>query len=349
MILQNNKKPFLYIGACFALLCPVLIAQSHAEEDNIQALKQLYKRPLEIPYPESNPYSEEKDQLGKWLFFDPRLSASGTQSCATCHNPSLGWEDGMELGTGHEHQKLRRATPTILNLSWDELFFWDGRADSLEAQTEMPLESKTEMNMSKDKIVAFLKSIQAYNDAFGDAFPTEDTPVNSDNVKKAIATYMRGIVSGKAPFDHWIEGDEKALSDAAKRGFILFNKKANCAACHSGWKLSDNSFHDIGLPSDDIGRGELIPHLITMQHAFKTVGLRNIVKRAPYMHDGSFKTLEDVIDHYNDGFVRRESLSDEIKPLNLTPEEKTDLILFLKTLTSEDDPITIPILPKEGE
>lgn len=338
-----------YICAIYVLALSVCVFEqiARAENDDLESLKKLYIRPTEIPYPDTNPYSEEKDRLGKMLFFDPRLSASGTQSCATCHNPSLGWEDGMALGTGHGHQKLTRATPTILNLAWDELFSWDGRAEGMEAQVGIPIESEAEMNMSKDKLVAFLKSIQGYHESFADAFPEEDEPVSAENMEKALATYERGIVSGKAPFDLWIEGNEGAISDMAKRGFVLFNKKANCATCHSSWKFSDSSFHDIGLPSRDIGRGEFLPNLITMQHAFKTMGLRNIVQRAPYMHDGSLKTLEEVIDHYNDGFVLRESLSDQIKPLNLTSEEKADLIEFLKTLSSEDEPVVIPVLPKE--
>jgi cytochrome c peroxidase len=284
--------------------------------------------------------------LGNMLFFDPRLSGSGMQSCATCHNPAFGWEDGMALGTGHEHKKLKRATPTVENLAWDELYFWDGRAESLEAQTLIPIESDVEMHMTKEKMINMLEDIKEYKPLFEKAFPGESDPINENNVAKAIATFERGIVSEQAPFDLWIEGDEQAISEAAKRGFTVFNKKANCAACHSGWQFSDGSFHDIGLDTPDIGRGKFVPQLLLMQKAFKTTGLRNIERRAPYMHNGSLKTLEEVIDHYDHGFIQRDSLSEEIKPLDLTAEEKADLIAFLKTLTSEDTPVTIPVLPK---
>ena len=337
-----NKLPLFF---CFFFVAGSVLAGGE-EDPNIDSLKQLYLRPAEVVYPASNPYSEEKENLGKILFFDPRLSASGTQSCATCHNPSLGWEDGMEKAVGHGHKTLARSTPTILNLAWDHLFFWDGRSHSLEEQALIPIFSPAEMNMSGERLLQILKSIKGYEPLFKKAFPDDKEPLSLNNVSKAIATYERGIISGKAPFDEWIEGNESAISNGAKRGFVLFNVKGNCAACHAGWQFSDSSFHDIGLTSDDVGRGEFIPHLTSMQHAFKTVGLRNIDQRAPYMHDGSQKTLEQVIDHYNDGFESRDSLSDEIKPLDLTPTEKSDLVLFLKSLTSEDEAVSIPQLPR---
>ena len=341
-----QKYYFSFLAICFICLlaAPYISAQENKSE--IETLKAQYVRPLDIPYPEDNPFSEAKAELGKMLFFDPRLSASGTQSCATCHNPGLGWEDGMALGTGHGHKKLKRASPTILNLAWDDLFFWDGRAESLEAQASMPIESDAEMHMTEQDMMGILAGIEGYSNLFTAAFPEDKGKISKQNVLKAIATFERGIVSGNAPFDLWIGGDEKAISDSAKRGFVLFNKKANCAACHSGWRFGDSSFHDIGLDSPDIGRGEFLPQIASMQHAFKSVGLRNIAERAPYMHNGSLKTLEEVIDHYDHGFIKRDSLSDEIKPLNLTPEEKVDLVNFLKTLSSEDPAVTVPVLPK---
>jgi len=331
---------FLFVGL---LVSPVF---ADTGSDDIHQLKQLYLRPSKVVYPPSNPYSKEKENLGKTLFFDPRLSASGTQSCATCHNPSFGWEDGMAKAVGHSHKELARSTPSILNLAWDHLFFWDGRASSLEEQAILPIISEAEMNMSSDQLLAVVRGISEYNQLFSGAFPRQEQPINLENISKAIATYERGIVSGKAPFDYWIEGNDEAISEKAKRGFVLFNTKANCAACHSGWQFSDSSFHDIGIPSDDLGRGEFIPHLSSMQHAFKTMGLRNIEQRAPYMHNGSQKTLEEVINHYDGGFIERDSLSDEMKILNLTSSEKKDLIYFLKALTSRDQVVTIPILPK---
>lgn len=325
----------------------VLITSSVVHADDIADLKKNFVRPTEIPYPDDNKYSDAKVMLGKILYFDPRLSKSGTQSCATCHNPSFSWEDGMSLGTGNEHKKLGRASPTILNLAWDELYFWDGRADSLEAQALGPIQSKGEMAMDLDTMMVMLNKVEEYKPLFSAAFPDEKGEiVTKENIAKAIATFERGVVSGEAPFDKWVNGDEAALSEEEKRGFVLFNKKANCVACHSGWNFSDSSFHDIGLKTEDLGRGKLVANIVPMQHAFKTVGLRNIDRRAPYMHDGSFATLDAVVEHYNSGFTQRESLSEQIKPLNLTPDEKTDLVAFLHTLTSQDTPVSLPSLPR---
>lgn len=206
--------------------------------------------------------------------------------------------------------------------------------------------SDAEMGMTAERVLAFLRGTREYAVAFTAAFPAERDPVTLDNLAKALATFERGIVSAQAPFDAWIAGDEAAISETAKRGFMLFNGKAKCAACHSGWRFSDGSFHDTGLDDPDEGRGKFLSGMVVMQNAFKTVGLRNIARRAPFMHNGSLKTLGDVVDFYNDRFVRRESLSDEIKPLNLTSDEKADLLAFLDTLTSDDPPVAIPNLPR---
>jgi cytochrome c peroxidase len=154
------------------------------------------------------------------------------------------------------------------------------------------------------------------------------------------------VVSSEAPFDRWVNGDERAISDSAKRGFMLFNGKANCAGCHAGWRMSDDGFHDIGLPDADRGRAEVAPGIVQLEHAFKTPTLRNVNQRAPYMHDGSVATLAAVIDHYDSGFVRRPSLDTQMQPLGLTPSEKADLLALLDTLTGADAPSLIPILPQ---
>ena len=347
-----NKNQTLFVVLMLLLgagLFHVVSAQAAEAAEppaaELKLLKQQYARPDSIPFPKDNPLSEAKQQLGKTLFFDPRISRSGVMSCATCHNPSLGWTDGHAKGVGDKHEMLARKDPTLLNLAWDKLLFWDGRAEGLEKQALEPIKAEGEMHMPLDALVVQLKSIAEYKPLFAKAFPDDKDPITAENVAKAIATFERTIVSSEAPFDKWIEGKESAISQPAKRGFLLFNKKANCASCHSGWNFSDNSFHDIGINDDDIGRGKWLP-LPTMQHAFKTVGLRNIDRRPPYMHNGSMKTLMEVIDHYDHGFVKRESLSDEIKELHLTLDEKQDLIEFLKTLTGTEPPITLPELPR---
>jgi len=154
-------------------------------------------------------------------------------------------------------------------------------------------------------------------------------------------------VSGTAPFDRWLAGADHGMSPEARRGFDLFNTKAHCATCHSGWRFTDDSFHDVGVPGADRGRGTILPDIVAMQHAFKTPTLRNVAGRAPYMHDGSIASLESVVELYDQGgLARRESLSAEIGRLHLTPDEKQDVIAFLRALTSTDTPVEIPALPR---
>jgi cytochrome c peroxidase len=342
----------LLVGVSFSV--PAFAAEATAESiaagagTSVADLKEMFQRPAasDIPFPEENTYSAAKYDLGKMLFFDPRLSRSQVTSCATCHNPSFSWGDSLSKGVGDYHKELGRRDPSLLNLAWDENFFWDGRADSLEQQALGPIASEVEMNLPHDVMVARLKGITGYASYFAGAFPGEKDPVTKDNVAKAIATFERKIISGEAPFDKWVKGDDASMEESAKRGFVLFNTKGNCAACHSSWRFSDSSFHDIGINDDDVGRGKLVSGDPLMMHAFKTVGLRNIAERGPYMHNGSVPTLEAVIDHYNDGFVQRESLSPAIQKLNLTADEKKDLVAFLKALSSKDEAVTIPVLPR---
>jgi cytochrome c peroxidase len=275
------------------------------------------------------------------LFFDPRLSGANYISCASCHNPALSWGDGLPRGIGHGMTILGRRTPTVLNLAWADLLMWDGRKASLEEQALGPMSTPAEMNQELAKLPEKLTAIDGYRQRFAAVFPGEVITVA--NAAKAIATYERTIVSGTAPFDRWIGGDETAISDSAKRGFVVFNTKANCSACHSGWNFTDNSFRDIGLADADIGRGKILD-LPSMQHAFKTPTLRDVERRIPYMHDGSVPTLLAVVDQYDRGGVQRPSLSEEVKPLHLTESEKTDLVNFMLTLTGENAPVHVPIL-----
>jgi cytochrome c peroxidase len=281
--------------------------------------------------------------LGKALFFDPRLSGSGVIACSTCHNPSLGWADALPLGVGHGGKTLGRHTPTILNVAFGEPYFWDGRAATLEDQAKGPLVSEAEMNMPPIDVVNRVAGLEGYRRLFASAYPGKS--IDMDSIAMAIAAFERTVVSAKAPFDNWVDGNEAAIPASAKRGFALFTGKARCANCHSGWRFSDDGFHDIGLASSDPGRAKIVPGIVQMQHAFKTPTLRNITEHAPYMHDGSVATLAAVVEHYDSGFVRRPSLDSEMVPLGLTAQEKQDLVAFMLTLTSVDPPVTMPVLP----
>ena len=311
-------------------------------EGDIATMLMTYRRPATVPAPADNPITGPKTELGKALFFDPRLSGSGTIACSTCHNPSLGWQDGLALGVGHHGAVLERHTPTILNIAWSEPLFWDGRADTLEAQAKGPLSAPAEMNMPATKVVDTVRSISGYRAAFATAFPGE--PISLDAIAKAIATYERTVISGAAPFDRWVGGDAAAVSASAKRGFILFSTSAGCSSCHSGWRFSDDGFHDIGLPGRDIGRARIVPGLTILDHAFKTPTLRNIAERGPYMHDGSLPTLEAVIDHYDHGYIDRSSTSPDMQRLKLTAGDKADLVEFMRSLSSRDASVTMPLL-----
>jgi cytochrome c peroxidase len=310
----------------------------------IQNLKPQYRRATSIPFPQQNPYTAEKVTLGKKLFFDSRLSAANLLSCASCHSPAYGWGDGQPKGVGHGMKQLARRSPTIVNVAFGQIFMWDGRASSLEEQALGPISTEAEMNLPIDRLIEKLQGIPEYLPLFRAAFPKEGlTPAS---IAQAIATYERTVVSGPAPFDAWIEGDETAISDAAKRGFELFNHKAACAACHSGWNFTDDSFHDTGLADQDMGRSKIVPGVLKMQHAFKTPGLREIARRGPYMHDGSLPTLAAVMDHYNNGGIDRPSRSDQIAPLGLSKQECDDLVAFLTTMTSDMAPTPFPVLPR---
>lgn len=314
------------------------------DRPSLQAQIDKYQRPYAAPHPADNAPSPARIELGRRLFFDPRLSGSNWISCGTCHNPGLAWGDGLAKGIGHGMQQLGRRTPTVLNTAWASSLFWDGRAATLEEQALGPITSPGEMNMDMKGMLEKIKAVKGYRELFAEAYPKE--PIGEKTVAKAIAAYERTVVSGNAPFDDWVNGDDDAMSAAAKRGFVVFNGKGNCAACHATWRFTDDSFHDIGVPGDDIGRGKFLK-LDTMQYAFKTPTLRNVDQRAPYMHDGSEATLEQVIELYDKGGrVKRPSLSPEMKPLDLTADEKRDLVAFLHALTSEDGPVMLVSLPR---
>lgn len=296
-----------------------------------------YRVPEAIPYPEDNPYSRAKAELGRRLFFDPVLSGDRTRSCASCHQPDLAWTDGRRRALGRTGGDLEFHTPSLLNLAWqDGRFGWDGKFRDLEAVAFGPISALNNMNLGAEEAVARLAADPDYAAAFAGAFPEPGPAVTRERIEAALATFERLIVSGPAPFDRWIAGDERAITEAAKRGFDLFNGRANCAACHSGWSFSDGSFHDIGVGrGDDIGRGRFVPSSRALHYAFKTPGLREMRGRAAFMHDGSLDSLAMVIDLYDRGGIDRPSRSREIRPLNLTAAEKADLLAFLDTLNAD--------------
>jgi cytochrome c peroxidase len=344
---HGSKALWTCGGAACALALTLWAGASFSSDRavNRAAWQSKYQRPAEIPFPEGNPYSEAKSELGRMLFFDPIMSGSRSRACASCHNPGLSWGDGLPRAIGEKQAPLPVRTPTLLNVAWGQQLAWDGHFRNLEAVAFGPIASPKNMNMPEKDLIARLAAMPGYVKAFKAAFG--EGAITRKKIEFALATFERSIVSNEAPFDRWIKGDEHAISDQAKRGFDLFNGKANCAACHSGWAFTDGSFHDIGVAREgDLGRGKLFPKSVKLRHAFKTPTLRDVARRAPYMHDGSIATLDAVIDLYDRGGVDRPSRADEIKPLGLTADEKAELLAFLQTLTGKQGPVSYPTLPR---
>jgi cytochrome c peroxidase len=284
--------------------------------------------------------------LGKALFFDTRVSSSGTTACATCHQPERGFSDGKRFSQGASGATLPRHTPHLYNLASMDVYFWDGRATSLEEQARLAIENPDEMGGSLEALVSKLSAVPDYERQFQAAFPRDG--ITTEAIVRAIASFVRSLVSAGSPYDRYLEGEADALTESADRGRGLFFGRANCSACHSGPNLTDGGFHNTGVPGDDRGRAALdrvgefrvqpYPFFQTNK-AFKTPGLRNVALSAPYFHDGSEATLRDVVRFYDRGGKDRASygLSADIKPLGLTDGEIYDVVAFLESLTSRVD------------
>ncbi len=241
--------------------------------------------------------------------------------------------------------RLPLRTPTLLNVAWTPKLGWDGHFRDLEGVAIGPLSSPDNMNLPVHELIGRLSVIPGYVNAFNATYGKGE--ITQRKIEQALATFERSIVSTDAPFDRFIAGDQRAIDESAKRGFALFNGKANCAACHSGWAFTDSSFHDIGVAAgDDVGRGRLFPTSVKLKYAFKTPTLRDVTRRGPYMHDGSVATLSDVIALYDRGGIDRPSRDSEIHPLNLSDREKADLVAFLGTLSGAPKPFAVPVLPR---
>jgi len=296
-----------------------------------------------VSYPESNPYNEAKARLGQQLFFDPRLSDRRMRSCANCHHPGLSWADALPYAMG-SRQALSRHTPSLVNIAFSKVYFWDGRASSIEhaIQQHLLLPGLMYGGRAKD-IVTRIGSLSGYRRQFTASFG--NSGVSIDNIAAALATFVRGIVSRNSPFDRWIAGNAEAIPASAKRGFRLFTGKAGCVSCHQAPAFNDSDFHNTGLNSLDPGRFE-IQREPKYHNAFKTPGLRQIAITAPYMHNGSKSSLEEVIDFYDRGGDRHAD-NNQLVPLHLNSQEKQELIAFLKSLTGKPVQTSIPPLPVE--
>jgi len=334
-----------WIGAISLMFSAVLhagpvLASERAAENPVATQ---FTRPDEIPYPAYNPPSEAKIELGRRLFFERRLSGTDSLSCATCHVPAFAWTDRRPFSRGETGDPLPRRTPALQDVAWSEMFARDGRIETLEGFVLGPVRHPKEMNQDLSRLPGELTAVADYAALHERAFGGDG--VTLDGIALSLGAYVRTLRSATAPFDRWIGGEETALSPAAKDGFVLFTGKAGCADCHVSWRFTDQGFHDIGLDTDDRGRGKLLPDDIAMQFAFKTPSLRNVAIRPPYMHDGSLESLMAVLEHYQSGLRPRPSLSPRIRTLDLSAQDKVNVIEFLKSLTDDK---RMNLLPDTG-
>jgi cytochrome c peroxidase len=294
------------------------------------------------------PPTPERVRLGRWLYYDTRLSADNTVACVTCHEPENAFSESEPVSTGIRGQKGTRKAPTFINAAWalTPNMFWDGRASSLEDQALGPVANPIEMGNTHEAMIATLSNIHGYAKYFQEAFGTPE--ITKDRIAKAIADYERTRMSGNSPYDRWKAGDESAVSEQVKLGDKLFFDKAGCNQCHLGYNFTDTLFHNLGVGWDpekkefkDQGR-----YVVTKDEkdlgAFKTPTIREAAKRAPFMHDGSEATIESVIELYDRGGNANPHLDPKIQPLHLTAEEKAALVAMIRSLEGEGYMDTAP-------
>lgn len=352
--MRSFTVAFFILAMCASLVaCRVGLTSAQLDNDNPirpiapppYGMEELFKEAPQQPVP-------PRARLGRWLFYDKRLSSDGTVSCATCHQPAHAFSEPTAVSTGIGGRRGSRKAPSIINLAARTIlpdtpdsdrgqkFFWDGRATSLESQVLVPIADPNEMGLAHQAMIERLSAIPGYRPYFREAFGSET--LTRDHVAAALADYVRTRVSGNAPFDRWYYGrDPRAVSEEAQHGSEIFFFNGRCAMCHAGFNFSDGRFHNLGVgwnPTSqtfaDEGRA-LVTHAARDRGAFKTPGLRDVSKHAPYMHGGSLATLRDVVEFYNRGGVPNPMQSGRIRPLGLTARDVDALVAFLHALDGE--------------
>lgn len=343
----------------FSIVFPVLLLLSFQKE----SLREIYSRnPADWPAPmidegvkwaelgplPPGPLAGKEDslkdiiQLGKILFFDPRLSASGKISCSSCHQPELNWTDGRAKAVGHEGAMTKRNSPSIANIWFYRRLFWDGRSRDLQDQAFAPIISETEMASDMPDVMIRLRRNQNYRELFKKAYG--DDRIDPDRMTGAIACFEKTVISRKSRFDQFLEGDRKALTNAELRGLHLFRTKARCMNCHHGPLMTDNQFHRTGFSGDDVGYYKLT-HLDADSGKFKTPSLRDVMRTGPWMHDGMYPDMAAVLEAFNR--ADQPGIGNKlIRPLGLTKKEKADLLAFLKAISAPAVGFLPPVLPE---
>jgi cytochrome c peroxidase len=376
------KKVILFITVAFIFLLHISFNQAEENFDHITAdsLRLIYSKPpgqwpkpsidpgikweeLDILPPSPLPKDSLKTmvELGKVLFYDPRLSGSNQISCISCHAPEMNWSDGRKVSLGHNQAANSRNSPSLENVWSVKKLFWDGRANSLEDQLTGPISSDIEMHQEIKKLPAKLSKIKGYSPLFLAAFG--DKKITGPKIAKALATYQLSFTSRKSDFDYFLEGNKKRMTDQQIEGLHLFRTKARCMNCHNGALFTDGDFHNLGLSYygrdkyEDLGR-----YTVTKKPEdvgkFKTPGLRNVLRTRPWFHNGLFDSIEGVLNMYSNGMPqpkrKPEQINDPlfpttdplIKRLDLTKEEKAAIIAFLNAITTEPWGISNPVLPQ---
>ncbi len=347
MVLKTIAGSGLFIGA---LACGLVVAMPLVPVIGVEGPghKVFAAEPVTLPtilgledpntyVPADNPLTKEKIELGRAIFFDKRMSKDNTIACASCHMAKKGFADGMPVSTGIKGQKGGRSAPVSFNRVYSKAQFWDGRAATLEDQSIGPFTNPIEHGFANhDEMVAKMKKMPGYRKLFQEVFGGE---ITIQDVGRAVASFQRTVLSGNSAVDKYdIGGDQNALSDSAKRGLELFRGKARCTRCHSGFNFTDEKFHNLGIGWDD-NKVDLGRYMETKNPedigAFKTPTLREIARTAPYMHDGRFKSLEEVVKFYNQGGVKNPHQDNTIIPLEMTDDEQQDLVAMLKSLNGE--------------
>ena len=309
-----------------------------------QAAEQFQAIPSVLPAVNDNPVTKAKIDLGRALFFDPRLSASGIFSCNSCHNLATGGDDNLETSIGHGWQKGPRNAPTVLNAVLNKAQFWDGRAEDLKAQAKGPIQAGVEMASTPDRVIATLNSMPTYGEWFRQAFSGEASPVTFDNVAKAIEAFEVTLLTPASPFDRWLEGDDTAMSEQQKTGLGLFMDRG-CSACHSGANFGGHDYYPFGvverpgsdiLPEQDKGRFA-VTKTVDDEYVFRAAPLRNVALTAPYFHSGKVWDLKQAVAVMGSAQLGAE----------LTDDETTAIAAFLTALTGELRPVEYPLLPAE--
>ena len=333
-----DRAAFLFlVGFCTS-------PRLHGDQPSNPKHSPLASLPNHVQAPDDNPTTPAKVELGKQLFFDPRLSGDNRTSCATCHLLEKAWGDGLRVAKGIGDKPLARNTQTLLNVGFQTTFFWDGRAASLEEQALGPIQSPEEMNQNLDALVKELTAVSEYNEQFHDIF---GRPINKQDVARALAAFQRMLVTRDSPFDRYLAGDRDAISARAKEGLELFRGEADCIRCHNGPLLSDGKFYRLGIGADDLGRGKVTKKRDDY-YRFRTPPLRNVAETGPYMHDGSHESLFDVVQFYFRDIPPsgQDGLDLDVEPLLGQSFSDMDAIVeFLKSLSGKPPKITPPDLP----